>query len=100
MRGAGGQIRGDSREDSQGKSGDADGSAEPDAGVLDRVTAAVRCHWDDLESAMARGEDGLALGRARARALDALLVDLFARAHGCQPSRLLRPRPAIACWLR
>jgi [protein-PII] uridylyltransferase len=44
------------------------------------VSATVRAHWEALHEALASGIDGVALGRQRAAALDALLGALFARA--------------------
>ncbi|HEY8076128.1 MAG TPA: [protein-PII] uridylyltransferase [Labilithrix sp.] len=46
----------------------------------DPLAEAVRKHWDELAEKLAAGEDGLALGRARAAFLDRLLADLFAQA--------------------
>lgn len=55
-------------------------TSQRDDGALARITAGVRTLWEDLDARLAAGEDGLALGRARAAALDALLADLFAGA--------------------
>jgi [protein-PII] uridylyltransferase len=55
-------------------------TSKRDEDALARITAAVRKHWEDLDGRLASGEDGLALGRARASALDALLAELFAGA--------------------
>lgn len=48
--------------------------------LVTEVTAAVRNHWEDLDRRLGSdtpGEDGLALGKARVAALDALLTKLF-----------------------
>ncbi len=51
-----------------------------DAATLARVSATVRAQWSELEATLARGEDGLALGRRRAEMLDSLVGELFVTA--------------------
>jgi [protein-PII] uridylyltransferase len=60
--------------------GEAGAAGSEISGPAARVAAAVRRHWEDLDQRLARGEDGLKLGRERARVLDQLLGQLFAEA--------------------
>lgn len=60
--------------------GEAERPLEPDDGTLARIQVAVRRHWDELDRMLEAGQDGIALGRARADALDALLGGLFDQA--------------------
>lgn len=56
-----------------------------DAPISD-VATVVRLHWEELESRLASGEDGLALGRVRSAALANLLTGLFGAALASEPS--------------
>jgi [protein-PII] uridylyltransferase len=60
--------------------------------TMDRVSAEIRAHWDELGARLARGaaplEDGMRLGRARAALLARLLVALYDDAVNAFPQRV------------
>lgn len=53
---------------------------DPETERAERVAAAVRRHWDELDQRLAQNEDGIRLGRARSDVLAGLLVELHTSA--------------------